>query len=151
MNRFGILAIIVLSLLVACQSAPSFTPIAVIVTPEPTTIPTEEPVLSAAEAQLVFGNQVFHTMNESGFACVTCHYTSERRLLGPGLANIEERAFEYNPDDDIVVYIRNSIIAPTDFITPADPAFPENLMPRNYADLLSNEEIDALVVYILSL
>lgn len=115
------------------------------------TEPVTETNLTDTEVQIALGNTVFHETNESGFACVTCHYTSERRLLGPGLANIAVRAADYQPDVDIAVYVRNSIITPTAFFTPADPAYPANIMPRNYAEILSEEEIDALVAYILSL
>ena len=103
------------------------------------------------DSQLALGEIVFNTPNETGFACDTCHNTSDRRLLGPGMADLEDRVATYSLSEDISTYIRRSIVNPAAFITPADPAFPENIMPRNYADVLTEEEIDAVIVYILSL
>lgn len=34
---------------------------------------------------------------------------------------------------------------------PAEPAYPENIMPTNYGELFSEEEIQDIIAYILSL
>jgi len=126
----------------------------VVLTVETPNVPTFEPttVADAGNADSE-GKILFETFREEvGFSCVTCHYIhSDNRLLGPGLLSIEARFATYDTDvPDLETYIRESILMPEVFITPADPPFPENIMPRTYADVFTDEEIDALVEYILS-
>ncbi len=134
-------------------------------TPEPTTEPQPEPTqpaeASAAEAEETpelsdiaqAGQVVFEQFYEEvGFACVTCHYiNSDNRLLGPGLLSIEDRFEDYDVEtDDLEMYILESIVAPRDFNVPAESPYPENIMPDTYGEFLSEEDLDALVAYILA-
>jgi len=129
--------------------------------PQPTTEPTEETVTQEATAEVtpelselaLEGKAVFERFyDEVSFACVTCHYaSSDNRLLGPGLLSIEERFEDYDTEeDDLEAYIRASILNPRDFIVPDDSPYPENIMPTTYEDILSDDDLDALVAYILS-
>jgi len=151
MNRIIVLQVLVL-LLVACSTTEP-TPDAEVVVAEATEVIAE----STSDASIPVdspegrGQVLFFENNETGFACASCHYVSERRLIGPGLANIEERAADYNPYDDIQEYIRMSIVAPADILTPHEPAYPQNVMPQIYGDVYSADEIDDLIAYILSL
>ena len=111
-------------------------------TPSPSATPDNSP-----EGR---GAVLFNT-SRGGFACATCHYASERRLIGPGLAGIAERFTSYELEGSVEAYIHESIVNPTAFIALGEPAFPENIMPLNYAALLSEEEIEELIAYILSL
>jgi mono/diheme cytochrome c family protein len=147
-NKALLLVLISLCLLIAaCNAAPTAIPTEVTeaVTEEATVEPTRE------DTPVNRGEMLFRE-SRGGFACATCHYASTNRLLGPGLADIEERFQTYGIEEmTIEEYIRISLLAPVAFIAPAEPAYPENLMPTNYRDLLSDEEINDLIAYILSL
>lgn len=118
--------------------------------PEETIEAEETPELSeAAQAGKVIFEQFY---DEVSFSCVTCHYiNSDNRLLGPGLLSIEERFEDYDVEqNNLAEYIRHSITNPRDFIVPDESPFPENIMPDKYGDIFSDEDLDALVAYILS-
>jgi mono/diheme cytochrome c family protein len=94
--------------------------------------------------------------SSGGWMCASCHSVdaSEARLVGPGLYNIymraEERIVE-SGDPDVVTYVVNSIIHPADYHVQADPPYPENLMPQNYEEVLTEQELADVVAYVLSL
>ena len=124
--------------------------------PSPTSAPTAEPTAteaSEAPVDVSQGEALFYQfVEDTGFACKTCHYpNSDERLLGPGLLSIAERFESYDIEaDDIESYITESIKDPTAFIVPDDSPFPENIMPATYSEVFTDEELDALVDYILS-
>ncbi|MBZ0297249.1 MAG: cytochrome c [Anaerolineae bacterium] len=115
--------------------------------------PTTEAVLGEGDAAA--GQVLFNTMqSQVGFACVTCHHTdSEARLIGPGLQNISERAATRVEGESAAEYIHNSIVNPQAFVVPPDAGgpYPENLMPQVYATLFTEEQINDLVAYLLTL
>ncbi len=110
-----------------------------------------------ALGQTVF-NQSYNTAS-GPWICASCHSVDESqiRLIGPGLwglgGEIGEQRIAESGDGDVTEYIRNSIIHPNDYIVPGDSAgpYPQNLMPQNYEDLFSEEELDGLVAYIMTL
>ena len=50
--------------------------------------------------------------------------------------------------DEVVTYIRTSILQPSDFIV---PGFPDLLMPQIYAQVFSDQEVNDLIAYLLTL
>jgi len=155
--RHFILYLITILAITACgsQATPA---------PDPTNEPPTADASSVSEATAevtpelsalaLEGKVVFEQFYEDvSFACSTCHYiNSDDRLLGPGLLSIEDRFEEYDieDDDDLEDYIIASIVNPRDFIVPDDNPYPENIMPITYGDFLTEDELDALVAYILS-
>ncbi len=144
--------------------------------PEPTATlePTPEPTEAAeaaAEGDIVAqaiamgdlenGQTIFNqTYNTSSgpWLCASCHSVDESqiRLVGPGLWGIYETAesrIAESSDEDVVTYVRNSILHPNDYIVPADNAgpYPQNLMPQNYGDIFSDADLNDVVAYTLSL
>ncbi len=128
-------------------------------TPEPTTEPTEEPAAteSATAAEIPIsvneiseGERLFHQFqSRAGYACVTCHFTdSDERLIGPGLLTMAERAIIRVEGQSDEQYIRESIINPGSYLV---EGYPDMFMPRSFADIFSEEQIDYLVAYLLSL
>lgn len=120
-------------------------------------------------------------MPEAGFACATCHLTDTmERLIGPGLLGVGDpahdpshhaedeaathdahapaaeaahghgapEATEAAPTGDVVDYLHTSIVDPNAYIV---PGFPENLMPQVYGEILSEQDIDDLIAYLLTL
>lgn len=55
--------------------------------------------------------------------------------------------------EDAYQYIVHSITRPNDFIAPADSggAYPAGLMPQNYAQVFSEQQINDLAAYLLTL
>lgn len=81
--------------------------------------------------------------------CTQCHLVdSEQMLIGPGMLNLVDRAGERIPGMAAELYIYNSIIAPNDYIV---PTYPGNVMPGNYAELLSEQDLYDISAYLLSL
>lgn len=109
---------------------------------------------SAAEAALSAsierGEALFSTFYaQVGFACSTCHRVdSEDALVGPGLKGIATRAATRVEGETASEYLHHSIIDPEAYIV---EGYPPGVMPRIYADILSAEEIDDIVNYMLSL
>jgi mono/diheme cytochrome c family protein len=133
---------------------PTATPLPVTPTPVPTEPPTVTPPPPTA-VPVVAGNAengkvLFETFYaEVSFACATCHHVdSDDRLIGPGLLNVAARVEGYGTGETVEAYVLHSIIAPNDFVV---PDYPSNLMPQVYADLFTEEEINDLVAYVLSL
>ncbi|MCI0712371.1 MAG: c-type cytochrome [Chloroflexi bacterium] len=113
-------------------------------TPEPTeALPSETPAPTAtpdpANGQQLFTNN----------ACVGCHRVdSEDTLVGPGMLNIKERAGTRVEGQTAVEYLHNSIVHPDDYVV---EGFTAGLMPQTYGDTLSEQQINDLIAYLLTL
>ncbi len=96
------------------------------------------------------GAALFTTMfSEVGFACATCHRVdSDEQLVGPGLLNVASHAAGHVPGLSVEEYLYQSITDPGAYVV---PGFPDNLMPRTYRELFTDEQIGDLMAYLLSL
>lgn len=145
--------------------APTETPVptATPLPPTPTEIPptpTEEPQqavdqvtrLVQAFGDPASGEQLFQqTFSTSlgDWACMQCHLVdSEAMLIGPGMLNLNQRAGERIEGQTAELYVYNSIIHPNDYIV---ETYPENVMPQNYAEVLTEQQLYDLAAYLLSL
>ena len=81
------------------------------------------------------GKEIFASQN-----CGSCHALADANSQGGVGPNLDEVL----PQRD-AASIRQSIVAPNEETT---EGFPEGIMPTNYGELLSAEEIDALVKYL---
>jgi len=97
---------------------------------------------------------------EAAFAkagCAGCHaipgVANAVGQVGPDLTPIGSEAGERKAGLDAEAYLRESILDPAAFIAPACPfgECPENVMIPNIAERLSEEEIDLIVAYLLTL
>ncbi len=132
------------------------------VPPQPTSVlsvPTAAPA-DAANADATDavaaerGQAIFNTMLETSsgsWMCASCHSTAAVRLVGPGLGGVSTVAGERVAGEDALTYLHNSIVQPNDFIVPANPEYPANLMPANYGEVLTEDQISDLIAYLLSL
>lgn len=108
-----------------------------------------EDVVDAVVGDAAAGDVLFHEMQSVGFACSTCHYADqETRLIGPGLLGIGENAASRVAGESAEDYLRNSILHPDDYLV---ETFPAGLMPQTYADVFSEEDVNNLIAYLLSL
>jgi mono/diheme cytochrome c family protein len=144
------------------EAAPEETELAPEETPE-AAVPSEEMMVLVAEAiaagDVENGRTVFnesYATSLGSWQCASCHSvnSARSRLVGPGMYDLyviaEERLAE-SGDQDVVTYIRNAITMPNAHIVQEEPAYPENLMPGNYGEVLTEQELADVVAYILTL
>lgn len=109
----------------------------------------EEETEEVALGDAAIGDVLFHEMQSVGFACSTCHYADqETRLIGPGLLGIGDNAASRVAGESAEEYLRNAILHPDDYLV---ETFPAGLMPQTYADVFSEEDVNNLIAYLLSL
>lgn len=132
-------------------------------TEPPTAMPTFETTPEAAAGGDVEitgnaenGQVVFTTMHNTGaatWACATCHSITPDGLrgIGPGLWNIPLHAETRVEGQSAYDYIHESIVDPNAFIAPGDPPYPANLMPQNWEEVLTPEELNDLIAYLYTL
>lgn len=96
------------------------------------------------------GAILFQTFQpEAGFACSTCHRSdSEDRLIGPGLLNVGTRAETRVTGQPALEYIYTSMTSPSEYVV---PEYPDELMPANWAEIYSEDEIYDIIAYLLTL
>lgn len=87
-------------------------------------------------------------------ACAGCHgEPGGAGIIGPNLGGIASRAGSEVPGLSAEEYIHQSIVEPNAFIVaecPTGPC-PSNVMPQNFGDKLSDQELNGLVQYLLTL
>jgi mono/diheme cytochrome c family protein len=116
-----------------------------------TTAPSEEDAIAAigdaANGEKLFSQSVIGSNNSPG--CITCHSLEpDVVIVGPSQAGLGTRAETRVPGQSAEEYIRNSIINPNDYLV---EGFAEGLMYQNYAEELTEQEIDDIVAYTLTL
>ncbi len=114
---------------------------AVTATPAPT--PTPRPVQGDDAADLI--------LNAGCGACHMIGEMGEAHKVGPELTFIREVAGERVPGLTAAEYLRQSILEPNVFIVEDCPNGPclANVMPRDYEERLTDEQIEAIVNYLL--
>ncbi len=91
----------------------------------------------------------FETTLGTNAGCRICHSLDEGvTLVGPSFAGIGNEATNRVPGLSAEEYLRQSIVAPDAYIV---EGFPAGQMVPNYLDLLSEDDIENLVAYLLTL
>ena len=121
--------------------------------PTKTEVPTKAPAsdnIGEVTGDPTVGEEIFHTFQaQANFACATCHLTdSENTLIGPGLKNVGIRAQTRIPGMTAVEYIHQSIVDPSAYVV---EGFPDNLMPHVFGDIFTEEQIQDLIAYLMTL
>lgn len=81
--------------------------------------------------------------------CVTCHSVDAMKILvGPPLAGLSTKAADREPGKSAEEYLRESIITPDTYLV---DGFVAGIMYQNYGKDLSEQEINDLVAYLLSI
>ncbi len=148
----------------ATPVVPSATPLPPTVTPVPATDTPMPPTVTSAPTQVIaaggidpnvigdpeHGQALFNTFQpDAGYMCATCHWTDkEDRLIGPGLLDIGTRAGSRVEGQNAVQYLYNSIVNPGAYLV---EGFSDGLMPRNWAQIYTQEEINDIIAYLLTL
>lgn len=166
-GRWVVLMMVTLALLAACggggeQTGGAAEPTAPAAEePEATEAPAEEPETNGDAAppaeggDPAAGEQLFNqTLIQAGggaaAGCVTCHYVNAEQgdFTGPNLAGIATEAGDRVEGQSAEEYLYNSIVNPNDHVV---EGFTAGVMPQNYGDILTDEEIDSLVAYLMTL
>jgi cytochrome c2 len=110
---------------------------------------TPGPGVRPASANPANGKQLFNTFQPAaGIACATCHRVdSEERLIGPGLLNVGSRAQTRVAGLSAVEYLHQSIVSPSAYVVEGYA----DLMPKNWRQVLSENQIGDLIAYLLTL
>jgi glucose/arabinose dehydrogenase len=118
--------------------------------PEVTGKATEE-VSSAAASDnslVAIGEDIYKNGANDAPPCIACHLLTDKTATGPSLLGLAEVADSRVAGLSAAEYVRQSITHPNDYIV---DGFSANFMYQNYAQLLTDEDIDALVAYVLTL
>jgi mono/diheme cytochrome c family protein len=101
------------------------------------------PATPTRSVQEVRGQQVFEAY------CARCHGTvGETVVVGPSLAGIVTRGGQRMQDMDAETYIRSSILDPSAYTV---EGFPDGAMPGDLKDELSEEDLEAVIAYLMTL
>jgi len=96
------------------------------------------------------GKEIFEQATIGSAArCKTCHSLEPGAIIiGPSIAGIGTQAVSRIPGMSAEEYLRESIIDPNAYVV---ENFPASVMPNVYASQLTEEQVDLLVAYMLSL
>lgn len=116
--------------------------------------PAAAPSGDATAGKALFEQQVLN----GNAGCVTCHSLEAGKVLvGPSLAGVASRAGSTVEGEDALQYLHQSIVDPNAHLAigcnAADPsaACAAGLMPQDWAQKLSEDEINNLVAYLMTL
>jgi cytochrome c oxidase subunit II len=96
------------------------------------------------ESPIAAGRQIF-----TSAGCNACHTLDDADAtaeVGPDLNDLAARADKRVKGETAEEYVKESIADPPAFVV---NGYPANIMPRDFADQLTPEEIDTLVKYLL--
>jgi mono/diheme cytochrome c family protein len=80
--------------------------------------------------------------------CGSCHATTADTLIvGPSLVGIASRAGSTVAGLDAIAYIEQSILDPSAYVNPGH----NDVMPKSFGSYFSNEELQAIVDYLMTL
>lgn len=93
------------------------------------------------------GAALFEARIDGAPSCASCHAIDGSPRSGPSLAGYGAAAGDHVDDQDAVTYTFYSILRPTKHITQGY----SNVMPDDYDDKLSQQQIADLIAYLLTL
>ncbi|MEZ4868428.1 MAG: c-type cytochrome [Caldilineaceae bacterium] len=89
----------------------------------------------------------------NAMGCVGCHKLDQNQTPnnqgqpGPNLGNLYETAGSKVPGEDAQTYVHNSIVNPNEYV---NPGYTAGIMPQNFSEQMSEEEINGLVEWLLN-
>jgi nitric oxide reductase subunit C len=96
------------------------------------------------------GEELFkQTTLESQAGCITCHSLEpDQVIVGPSMAGVADRAGDRVSGLSAEEYLRQSILETNAYVV---EGFPEGVMPAAFSDALSDQQVDDLVAFMLTL
>ena len=122
---------------------PPYTPVAQTAVPTVTlSAPSTANQLNGPAAQ---GQIIFTGIG----SCFTCHDTSSGvKIVGPSLKGVASRAASREPGKSADDYLHESIMTPNAYLV---QEFSPGIMPQNFAQILSKQQINDVVAYLQTL
>lgn len=143
------------------EPPPTATPTAVPPTATATATSTPTPIPPTATPASIGdpanGEALFRNGKAAAPACVTCHMVEQDTILiGPSMVGIAARAATRVEGESAEEYLRQSILEPNAYLVPDTPtnifaAGGNSLMFQQYADYLTEQDVNDLIAYMLSL
>ncbi|MFN8413079.1 MAG: cytochrome b N-terminal domain-containing protein [Anaerolineales bacterium] len=98
----------------------------------------------------VAGEKLYYdTSADTNTGCRICHsLEKDERIIGPSFYGVATRAETRIPGMSAEEYIRQSILEPNAYVV---PGFPEGQMLQNFGQTLTDEQIDDLVAFLLTM
>jgi cytochrome c oxidase subunit 2 len=91
------------------------------------------------------GEELYKTGGASAIPCATCHSLDGSQLVGPSFEGLGERASSAVPDMSAEDYLRQSIKDPAAHLVDGY----QDTMYKQYGDVLSENDIEALVAFLM--
>jgi mono/diheme cytochrome c family protein len=117
-----------------------------------TPVPTAAPEPTATLVPDPARGQLLYELGPEGVYepfCANCHTLTDLDHLGPGFEGIADRAATRVPELSAEEYIRQSIVDPEAYIVEGN--WPEGeVMPTNYAEAYSEQDINDLVAFLMT-
>jgi cytochrome c2 len=99
------------------------------------------------QGKIIFNKK--HLGKDKVIGCVLCHSVKTGQvIIGPSLAGLSIRAPHIVKGETADQYIRNAITNPDAYIV---KGFTPAIMLSNYESMLTKDEVDALVAYLMTL
>jgi mono/diheme cytochrome c family protein len=142
MLLYGMTLTMLLVVITGCGGVVGSTTASMPATPEP-----EELQGDPEEGRAIFNGE---KRIRSFVPCSTCHYVTPHRYprLGPDLAGLSKRAGERQPGMSAAEYLRESIRYPDAYVV---DGFPPSTMNQAYDDILTDEQVEDVIAYLLTL
>jgi cytochrome c553 len=102
---------------------------------------------AAADSEAIrAGQELYETGGASKIPCATCHTLDGTPLVGPSFKGLAERAGSRIPGMSAEEYIHQSILNPGAYVVEGY----QNSMNNTYAQFFSEEDINNLTAFLLS-
>jgi cytochrome c551/c552 len=106
---------------------------------------TADAEMSQLESLLANANPANGDTLLSTYGCIVCHRSTTN--IAPSFEGIAERAETRRPPLTAAQYLYESIIQPNEYVV---EGYQVGMMPPNYADRLSDQELGDIIAYLLS-
>lgn len=114
-------------------------------TPKPSEANLSPTTVTSLDASLNQGQSLFNTTA----TCSACHTVNGMGgLVGPDLVGIANRIVKNHPDLSVEAALKLEIVDTNEHIA---QTFPGGIMPPNYVDSLTPDQIQDIVAYLVSL
>ncbi len=123
-------------------------PAPVAAAPAPAPAPPAAP--AAADTPEARGKALFsQPLIGSQAGCMTCHKVdTDDKIVGPSLKGIKERAATRVEGKSAEEYLKASILAPNEYVV---EGFVQGLMPAGYREALTDDQLNDVVAYLMSI